>query len=237
MNILIVGINGKMGQNLKNVAENNNHKIIAGIDVKPDLKNNIFNNFNLPKSIIEQIDIVIDFALPNALKDELDFCTRHNKKLIICSTGHSKEQLTLIEKACKKIPIFKTTNTSLGIAFILKILTDNLGILNEYDIGILEKHHLQKKDAPSGTAKSILQALSPLKKDVFCHSIRAGNVAGEHEIMLFFGEEQIYIKHIAQSRKLFAQGAVKIINFMQTQNQKKLYNMQDLLHFKLSQKN
>ena len=83
MNILIVGINGRMGQMLKEVAIKNNHKIIAGIDIKKDVKNNIFNNFKLPKNISEKIDIVIDFALPSVLNEEIDFCVDINKKLII----------------------------------------------------------------------------------------------------------------------------------------------------------
>lgn len=229
MNILIVGINGRMGQMLKEVAIKNNHKIIAGIDIKKDVKNNIFNNFKLPKNILEKIDIVIDFALPSVLNEEIDFCVKNNKKLIICSTGHTKEQIETIEKASKIIPIFKTTNTSVGIALILKILHENINILKDYQIELVEKHHAQKKDSPSGTAKSILNELDKAQKNIPCHSMRAGSVTGEHEILLFANGEQISIKHIAESRELFATGAIKIAEFMKKIKAPRLYNMFDLL--------
>ena len=230
MNILLVGINGKMGKILKNIAIKNNHNIIAGIDIKKDLKNNIFNNFKLSKNIIEKIDIVVDFALAGVLNEEIDFCVKNNKKLIICSTGHTKEQISLIESASKKIPIFKTANTSVGIALILKILRENKNILKDYHIEIIEKHHAQKKDSPSGTAKSFLMELDGSIKNVHCHSLRAGSVTGEHEILMFADGEQISIKHIAQSRELFANGAIKIAEFMQKAELPKLYGMTDLMN-------
>lgn len=230
MNILIIGINGKMGKMLNSVANDNNCKIVAGIDKNAknyDKNTKIYENFEkIPEIITKKVDIVIDFALPDIINSELNYCIKNNKKLIICSTGHTEKQLQDIKIASKKIPIFKTANTSVGIALIQKILKDNLNIINDYRIEIIEKHHKNKKDKPSGTAKEMLNILNNQPN---CYSIRAGSIVGEHEILLFGESEQISIKHIAESRTLFAIGAIKIAKFMHKQNLAKLYDMNDLL--------
>lgn len=228
MQIILVGINGKMGQILNNIANKNGHKIIAGIDVKNSGKN-IYTNFNLPQKILKNSDIVVDFARSEALEEEIEFCKNNNLKLIICSTGHSKKQLNLIKNASKKIPIFLAPNTSLGVAIISKILNDNLRLLKQYDISIIEKHHSQKVDSPSGTAKAFLKDLKPLNKKIDCVSLRHGTVFGEHQILLFGQGEQIEIKHVAQSRELFALGTLRIVEFMKNICHAGLYTMQDIL--------
>ena len=150
MNILIVGINGKMGKILNSVAKDNNCKIVAGIDKNTknyDKNTKIYENFEkIPEIITKKVDIVIDFALPDIINSELNYCIKNNKKLIICSTGHTEKQSQDIKMASKKIPIFKTANTSVGIALIQKILKDNLNIINDYRIEIIEKHHKNKKN-------------------------------------------------------------------------------------------
>lgn len=233
MNILIVGINGRMGQILKNIAISKNYSIVAGIDknidkVEKNIK--IFNKFEkMPQLIVDKIDIVIDFALPEIIDEELDFCIKNNKKLVICSTGHNQKQLQKIKQASNIVPVFKTANTSIGVALIEKMLQDNLNILSEYQIEIIEKHHKNKMDMPSGTAQELSKILNNKPN---CYSVRAGSVVGEHEILLFGDEEQISIKHMAESRGLFAFGAIKIAEFMQKQNSAKLYSMKDLLNKK-----
>lgn len=233
MNILIVGINGRMGQILKNIAISKNYNIVAGIDknidkVEKNIK--IFNKFEkMPQLIVDKIDIVIDFALPEIIDEELDFCIKNNKKLVICSTGHNQKQLQKIKQASNIVPVFKTANTSIGVALIEKMLQDNLNILSEYQIEIIEKHHKNKMDMPSGTAQELSKILNNKPN---CYSVRAGSVVGEHEILLFGDEEQISIKHMAESRGLFAFGAIKIAEFMQKQNSAKLYSMKDLLNKK-----
>lgn len=233
MNILLVGINGKMGQMLKSIAISKNYNIVAGIDKNTDKDEKtikIFDKFEqIPQLIVNNIDIVIDFALPEIIDEELDFCIKNNKKLVICSTGHNQKQLQKIKQASNIVPVFKTANTSIGVALLEKMLQDNLNILSEYQIEIIEKHHKNKIDKPSGTAKELLKILNDKPN---CYSIRAGSVVGEHEILLFGNEEQISIKHKAESRGLFAFGAIKIAEFMQTQNSAKLYTMKNLLNAK-----
>lgn len=232
MNILLIGANGKMGKCIVNCLSEN-AKIIAGIDNNKNekLHGNLFPIYNgfekLDKEKIENIDVVLDFALPSILRKELMFCVKYKKPLVICSTGHLEDELKLIEKASEVIPIFKTTNTSFGVALINKIIKENINSFCNFDICVLEKHHRNKKDSPSGTAKTILSNFSDCG-NVDNFSIRAGTVVGEHEIMIFGDGEQISIKHIAESRDLFAKSAINICEFLIKQNKCKLYEMNDL---------
>ncbi len=230
MNILIAGINGKMGRATKLEALKRGHEVVAGIDTACDKQNNVYADFILPKAVTDKIQVVVDFSLPSILEEELGYCVKNNKKLVICATGHSQKQQELIEKASEYIPIFKTTNTSIGVALVNKILAENLDTLKQYDIQIIEKHHIHKKDAPSGTAKTLLNTLKPLGRDISCHSLRAGTVCGEHQVLLFGDGEQITITHTAESRALFASGAIKIAEFMQNINSAGLYSMNDILN-------
>lgn len=230
MNILLIGLNGKMGQEILK-HQSNEFCVVAGVD---KVKNNnhqikTFSSFcEIEKKIVDKIDIVVDFCLPEVLDDELNFCKRHNKKLVICSTGHSKEQIKEIENYSKYFSIFKTSNTSFGVALLNKIIRDNIEALKKYDITVLEKHHKNKKDAPSGTAKTIIENFEKYGTIINNVSVRGGSVVGEHEIMLLGNGEQIYIKHVAENRSLFALGAIDICKFMIKQADKKLYCMNDL---------
>lgn len=229
MQIILVGINGKMGQEIVKIAPNDNIKIVAGIDINGN-KKGIFNNFNLPQKIINNTDAVLDFAGKDAIEEEVNFCVNNNLKLIICSTGHTKKQLNMIKRASKKIPIFLAPNTSFGVLLINKILRDNLKYLKKYDISLIEKHHEKKQDKPSGTAKLILKTLQPLSKEIECYSLRKGSVFGEHQVLLFGSGEQIIIKHTSESRELFARGALDILKYMQNVSRPRLYIMEDFVY-------
>lgn len=236
MNILLAGCNGRMGRRVIDCA-NEKYNVIAGIDnceKQLDLKTNNeivcrYKSFaDIENYLIEKVDVVLDFALPNILKNELAFCIKNKKPLVICSTGHTDKELELINAASKVIPIFKTTNTSLGVALINKIIRENISAISSYDLCVLEKHHKNKKDAPSGTAKTILTNL------IKCGNVdnlwvRGGSVVGEHEIMMFGEYEQISIKHVAENRDLFAKSALQICEFLSGQKENGLYSMEDLL--------
>lgn len=228
MNILLVGANGKMGAKLRETCNTDN--FVAGIDLKENINQNIYNDFSkLNNEQIHNIDVVLDFAMPSILKKELIFCVKNKKPLVICSTGHSENELNLINLASKKIPIFKTSNTSLGIAFINKIIKENTSAISNYEIILLEKHHKLKKDSPSGTAVEFIENLKPAGevKDI---SIRAGGIVGEHSIMLFSEGEEIIITHRAESRDLFAKSAIKICEFLVNQKMCGLYKMEDMFN-------
>ena len=226
MRIILVGASGKMGKAITQIAKDNNIQIIAKID-----KNNSkYKDFNkIPPKVIKNADVVLDFSLPNVLEDELDFCLKNNKKLVICCTGHTKQQEQKIFLASKKITIIKTANTSLGVALINKILNDYSKILKDYKISILEKHHINKKDAPSGTAVKFLNTLKSKNLDSSCISIRAGTCIGEHQVLMFGNYEQITIIHNAESRSLFAESALKICEYAKKLNSG-LYDMDNYIN-------
>lgn len=229
MNIILVGSNGKMGKMVSSLAKSQNSKIIAKID-KNGKK--IKNFSEISPKIIKLADIVIDFALPDVLESELNFCIKNNKKLLICSTGHTPAQEQKIISASKKIPIFKTANTSLGIALIKNLLNTYNKILSKYEIAIIDKHHSQKKDSPSGTAKLFAHELQTHGIQTSTHSIRAGTCIGEHQILLFNDFEQLTITHTAESRQLFASNALKICSYLATLPPG-LYSMDDYLEYLL----
>lgn len=211
MKIILVGANGKMGQMVCKVAKENNLQIIA----KVDKQNQKYTKLEqIPPKIIKNADMVLDFAMPEILDDELNFCLKHNKKLVICCTGHSIKQEQKIKLASKKIAIFKTANTSFGIALINEILKKYSKFLNGYKIAIIDKHHKNKKDSPSGTALAFSNTLNSNHLTCECLSLRAGTCVGEHQILLFNDFEEICITHIAESRELFAIGALKICKFV-----------------------
>lgn len=231
MNIILVGSNGKMGKILSDLATSENSKIIAKIDKNGEKTANFSE---ISQKIVKSADIVIDFALPEVLESELNFCIKNNKRLLICSTGHTPQQEQKIISASKKIPVFKTANTSLGIALIKKILNTYNRIISKYKISIIDKHHLQKKDSPSGTAKMFAHELQSHGIQSETHSIRAGTCIGEHQILLFNDYEQLSITHTAESRQLFAINALKICSYLSTLTPG-LYSMDDYLNYLLGQ--
>lgn len=240
MNILLVGINGRMGQEILKLAEekfDNEINIVAGIDKvetcekykKNNKKIEIFGEFsNIYQNLIEKIDIVLDFSSPKIIQEELMFCKKYNKKLIVCSTGHSEENIKLIKKYSGYIPIFLSPNTSMGVAFLVSILKSYIKFIKNYEIKIIETHHKNKKDTPSGTAKSFIDELKSHYLNAEVISLRGGNCPGEHEIVLLGQNEKISIKHEAYSRELFAEGALKIAEFMKDKKAG-LYTMELLL--------
>lgn len=229
MKILLIGSSGRMGKKVIECASENNIEILAGVDIV--CGGDKFKTYkkvdDIPQSITNEVDVVLDFSLPQNTKNVLEFCKKNSKKLVICCTGHNADDLKHINESSKFIPIFITGNTSIGVYLICKILSDNKNIFKKYDIDIIEKHHKNKKDAPSGTAKMFGKCLSDDDERITYHSIRSGTIVGEHEIMLSTNYEQIYLRHVAQDRKLFAEGALKICEFIAEKNQSGLYSMED----------
>ena len=228
MKILLVGALGRMG---KIIIENYSQQIIAGVDLKSEkVQIPIFSNFaNIPKKTINDIDVVLDFSSPSVLEDEIKFCIQNNKPLVICATAHSNTQKKLIKCASKKIPVFVTNNTSLGVFLLDRIIDSVSKQLVKYDIGIIDIHHKNKKDVPSGTSKHIIDVLNKygVKPDIV--SLRGGTEVGEHRIILMGENEKIEVSHTASDRRLFASGAIGICEYMNNNKVKKLYTMNDLI--------
>ncbi|MDQ4682653.1 4-hydroxy-tetrahydrodipicolinate reductase, partial [Stenotrophomonas maltophilia group sp. RNC7] len=172
---------------------------------------------------------MIDFSNPARLYDLLTFCVDTNTAVVIATTGLSEEQEIRIKDVSKKIPVFKSSNTSLGINLVLDLVRKSTNILNEaFDIEIIEKHHNKKIDAPSGTAYMIAQAINEEmsnemvynygregknskrnKNEIGIHAVRGGSIVGEHTVIFAGMDEIIEIKHTALSKGVFARGAIK----------------------------
>lgn len=235
---VIYGCNGKMGQVLsKELINDNDFKIVAGIDRNTTKYNNIYPVYNSLNENEEMVDIIIDFSNPTYLDEMLEYSLNNDVPLVIATTGFNDKDLNKIKNAADKIPVFHSANMSLGINVISKILKQISSLLDEnFDIEIIEKHHNMKIDAPSGTALLLADTINKsleYKKKYICgregnntkrkeneigiHAIRGGTIPGEHSIIFSGIDEIIEIKHTALSKKIFAIGAIKAARFLVNQ--------------------
>ena len=227
LKLIICGINGAMGSKIYEQAIACGHEITCGID-KITVKNvdcQVFTDFD---QIPHFANVIVDFSSPSITSDLLNYALSNSLPLVIGTTGHSKLQEEQIYKASKSIPIFKSANTSLGVFSFVKLCKLASQLLNDYDLQIVEKHHKNKKDSPSGTANLIYKELLGTAKTINLHSIRGGTVVGEHEVMFLGNGESITLTHKAESKLLFANGALKACEFI-ANKQSGLYSTKDLI--------
>lgn len=198
--------------------------------------------------VSEKADAIIDFSSAAGLYERLEFAAEKNLPVVLAATGYSEEDEALVKKYAERIPLFKTGNLSLGINLLQLLAKQAAKILGEnFDIEIIERHHNQKKDAPSGTALMLYESVSNAseeemqatygrhgmvgarrKQEIGIHAVRGGTIVGEHEVM-FAGEDEIVtVAHSARSRKVFAAGALKAAKWL-IAKPAGLYNMNDLL--------
>lgn len=246
--IALTGACGKMGRVIDGiVSARDDCEIIAGIDLNGEEYHGfpIFRKvFDLP----ETPDVIIDFSHPSALPDLLSYCGMKNVPLVIATTGYSPEETEKIKQASQTVPVFFTFNMSLGINLLTDLARRATKILGgQFDIEIVEKHHNLKKDAPSGTAIMIANAINeeldnkmryvydrhnvrkPRESDeIGMHSIRGGTIVGEHDIIFAGHDEVITLSHSAGSKEVFAVGAVNAAVYMNGKTAG-LYEMGDLL--------
>ncbi len=206
-NIVINGINGKMGKAVyAAAAERKDFNVVCGVDKRA------IGNFDCPvyptlAQVCEHTDALIDFSSPSALNSVLDFATENACALVLATTGYSAAQLAQIEKAAQVIPVKLTANTSLGIYALKKILPVLKQTLDGYDVSIAEAHGKNKKDRPSGTALDLARTLGNCAE---INSVRGGDLPGVHTVTFLGGEESVTITHTVFSRKVFAEGALDI---------------------------
>lgn len=233
-NIILSGANGKMGRVITRlVSLDETCKIVAGVDIADYGENDypVYKNF---ADIDVEADVIVDFSHPSVLSGLLDYAKAKKLPVIISTTGLSNEQRESLVDVSKEIPVFFSANMSLGINLIIALAKKATAILEDnFDIEIVEKHHNQKIDAPSGTALAIADAISETlscppeyvydrhsvrkkreKREIGIHSIRGGSIVGEHQVIYAGQDETIELKHQATSKEVFAVGAIKAAKFM-----------------------
>ncbi|MFX0548079.1 4-hydroxy-tetrahydrodipicolinate reductase [Hathewaya histolytica] len=245
--IILSGCSGKMGRMVSECAKKSlNSSIVAGIDLNKNttLDYPVFNNI---EDCNVDGDVIIDFSRPESLDSLIKYSTDKKTPIVICTTGYSEEQLKEIESLSSKVAIFHSANMSIGINLInnlLRQISDKL--FGDYDIEIIEKHHNQKVDSPSGTALLLANTIKDSikddtefefgreglkkreKKEIGIHAIRGGNIIGDHTV-IFAGEgECIELTHKAISREVFAIGAIKAAEFLY-KKEPGIYSMDDLV--------
>ncbi len=207
--ILIYGINGKMGKTVYDYAlKRKDINIACGVD------KHTFGNFNCPVfsrgiDVNCHFDVIIDFSAPSSIDDILSLAEEYNSPIVLATTGYTENEIEKILQASKNVPIYLSPNLSMGINSLISILPDICKTFNNYDVVLTETHKKNKKDKPSGTAlklKEIIDVATNRHTDVF--SVRGGDLPGTHEISFLGEHESITITHTVFSREVFAAGAI-----------------------------
>ena len=233
LKIILSGCSGKMGGVITDiVSQDDTAQIVAGVDpfFKDGLKYPVHPTFNeLPVA-----DVIIDFSNPAALDNILEYATKNSVAFVAATTGYTDEQIEKIKAAAKKIPVFFTFNMSIGINLLTTLVKRAASVLGSgFDIEIIEKHHNQKIDAPSGTAIMLASAINETldnkmiyeydrhskrekrsQNEIGIHSVRGGTIVGEHEVIFAGNNEVLSLTHQAFSKSVFAVGAVRAAKFL-----------------------
>lgn len=245
MRIVVYGY-GTMGKLLcDTILAQDDLKLVAAIEPR-QLSAQSFILPNLDK-LEQDFDVLIDFSHPSNIQPILSYCSEHKKPLVICTTGFDDNVLVNIQKAAEFIPLILASNTSQGVNLMHQLVRKAVKALAaDFDIEIVEAHHNKKLDAPSGTANSLLETVQDtlseeyaveygrkgmakrVNKEIGMHSLRAGTIVGEHTIILAGEDETIEIKHTALSKKIFAKGAIRAAQFIQTKSAG-FYNMEQVI--------
>ena len=248
INILMSGCNGKMGQVISRLSEQyDDLRIVAGYDVS-DSGKNAFPVFTDLQSINVQIDVIIDFSNPAALEGLIKFAIAKKLPIIVATTGLSPAQVNMLKSASQKVPVFSSANMSLGVNLLIDLVKKAARLLEpNFDIEIIEKHHNQKLDAPSGTALAIADSINTVleqkheyiydrhsrrkkrsKTEIGIHAVRGGTIVGEHSVIFAGDDEIIEINHSAMSKDIFGTGALRAARFIYGRKPG-LYDMNDLI--------
>lgn len=233
--VIMHGCNGKMGQVITDLCrEDSEIEIVAGVDVS----NHIQNEYPVYQSLWDckkEADAIIDFASAQAVDVLLDYSVEKKIPVVVCTTGLSEEQLAKVEEASKETAVLRSANMSLGINTLMDILKKAAQVLAPagFDMEIVEKHHNQKIDAPSGTALALADALNDAleetyeykydrskerkkreKNEIGIQAVRGGNIVGEHEVIFAGVDEVIEFKHTAYSKAIFGKGAIEAAKYL-----------------------
>lgn len=243
------GCNGRMGQVITGlVREDAEIEIVAGVDTYTGISNSYPVFESIEKCDVEA-DVVIDFSNAGAVDGLLDYCVEKRLPVVLCTTGLSEEQIAKVEETAKKTAVLKSANMSLGINLLLKLVKDAAKVLAGagFDIELVERHHNQKVDAPSGTALALADSINEAmdhaytyvydrsqrrekrdKKEMGISAVRGGTIVGDHEIIFAGSDEVIEFKHTAYSKAVFGKGAVEAAKFLVGKSAGR-YDMSDII--------
>ena len=249
--IIMHGCNGKMGQTItKLLANDTEAQIVAGIDPFDD-GHNAYPVFPSIDTCVVKADVIIDFASAKAIDALLDYCLAEKIPAVVCTTGLSDEQVARVNEVAAQVAMLRSANMSLGINALFKLLKEAVKMLNPagFDMEIVEKHHNQKLDAPSGTALALADSMKEAlpdgyfykydrsqervkrdPKEIGISAVRGGTIVGEHEVIFAGEDEVIEFKHTAYSKAIFAKGAIEAAKFI-AGKPAKLYDMSDVITF------
>lgn len=247
--VIMNGCNGKMGQVITGIAAGDKQvEIVAGIDVYDGIQNP-YPVFADIKDCTVEADVIIDFSTAKAVDGLLDYVEEKRIPVVLCTTGLSESQLNRVSEVAGKAAVLKSANMSLGINTIMKLLQQAVQVFGPagYDVEIVEKHHNQKLDAPSGTAIALADSMNEVMdhqyeyiydrsqrrqkrdaKELGISAVRGGTIVGEHEVIFAGTDEVIEIKHTAYSKAVFAKGAVEAAKYL-AGKPAGLYNMSDVI--------
>lgn len=243
------GCNGHMGRVITDICKNDeNIEIVAGIDLFDGIENDYPVFKNLDDCDVDA-DVIIDFCSAKAVDGLLDYCEKTKMPVVLCTTGLSDEQIARVSQVAKTVPVLRSANMSLGINTLMDLLKKATAVFADagFDVEIVEKHHNQKLDAPSGTALALADSINEVlnneyaykydrsqerkkreKKEIGISAVRGGNIVGEHEVIFAGTDEVITFKHTAYSKGVFAKGAVEAAKFMKGKTAG-LYDMKDVI--------
>ena len=246
MKIIICGALGKMGAKIRENALKTEDVIpVSGVDVRCAEINGfkVYDGFD---KITEKADVVIDFSAKATLKSVLDYCLKTKTPAVLCSTGYDENDIKAIEKASENVALFRSANMSLGVNVLIEAVKFAAKKLYGFDIEIIEKHHNKKADAPSGPAVMIKDGIKEVlpdktevygrhgiigardKKEIGIHAVRGGTIVGEHQVIFAGDNESLTFTHNAESRDVFASGAIAAARFI-AKKSNGLFNMKDFL--------
>lgn len=245
------GCNGKMGQVISKIVKDDpNAQMVAGIDKYMGIENDYPVFDSIEKCDVEA-DVIIDFSNAAAVDGLLEYSIAKQIPVVLCTTGLTEEQLKKVNEASEKVAVLKSANMSLGVNLLLKLLQDATKVLAPagFDIELVEKHHNQKVDAPSGTALALADSINEAldneytynydrsqvrqkrdKKEIGIVAVRGGTIVGEHEVFFAGEDEVIEFKHTAYSKAIFGKGAVEAGKFLKGKSAG-LYSMTDVIQF------
>lgn len=247
--ILLNGAAGRMGRVVAELASQNpNMQVVAGVDAMAQGQDLGFPLFDSLEACTVQADVLVDFSRPAALKDILPYACEHMMPVVLATTGYTPGDLERIHRAATRIPVFRSANMSMGINLMIDLLKTCAGALGEScDIEIVEAHHRGKADAPSGTALLLADEINSVyqggkeytygrhsktdkrgPREIGIHAVRGGSVVGEHAVMFLMDNELVEVRHSAQSRSIFAVGALKAAEFIRDKAPG-MYSMRELL--------